>query len=166
MITDAGLEYNAFVRRREQRGQGFSFFAENHNDPITEEIPGDFLYSDGVTGYSPVYDPPKQSSFTGGRGRQVAPAFDPSEAFYINWGTSLGGEGASWEWEHFGIKQPMPAPAFDSYDPGKVGASNHPISGYPGMIAWPERSNEYRAPWEAFSSIVDQRTGYAEKSSY
>jgi hypothetical protein len=61
----------------------------------------------------------------------------------------------------------MPAPAYDATnDPGKLGGYNTPIQSYPGMIAWPERANEYRSPWEAFSAIIDQRTGYAERSSY
>jgi hypothetical protein len=92
------------------------------------------------------------------RGRPVFPA-GQDLTYYINPWTMLGGEGASWEWEHFGYKMPLHPPTLAGQDPGRFGGANHPLDGHAGMIAWPERANEYRPPWESYGSVVDQRTG-------
>lgn len=104
-------------------------------------------------------DPIRQGDFLHGRGRPVFPG-SQDVVLFVNPATGLGGEGASWEFEHFGYKQPMPEPSagHDGSD-ARAGALNAPLAGYGGMTAWPERSNEYRPPWESFSSTVDQRLG-------
>lgn len=145
-----------FVRRREP-SEGMTWALVPYTNPMEPEAISGELRSLGA---GPIIDrapdPVRQSDFLGGRGRPVFPGRQDVELF-INPATGLGGEGASWEWEHFGYKMPMPEPSADS--DARTGALNAPLAGYAGMIAWPERTNEYRPPWESYSSTTDQRLG-------
>lgn len=148
----------AFVRRREPEAGYLTNVAVVHQrayDP--QSIPPEGAAM-GMSDYSPLNDPVRYSEFTGGRGRPVFPAANDT-VYYLNPATKLGGEGASWEWEHYGLKQPMlPKTLAGGYDSGTYGAANHPLDGHAGMVAWPERANEYRPPFESYGSVVDQRT--------
>lgn len=163
-ITAEGMSSGQapFVRRREQT-TGLTYFANNVNDAQAAESPGDRAIP-GISDYTPVYDNPRQSDNAFlpymSRGRYPYPARD-DHAYYINPYTMLGGEGASWEWEHFGYKVPlaMPVLAGDDTSPGRFGGANHPLDGHAGMVAWPERANVYRPPWQAYGDVIDQRTG-------
>lgn len=145
-----------FIRRREQT-TGLTYVAVPHVravDPLDAPPAGEAM---GMSSYAPLEDPVRYSEFVGGRGRPVWPA--SQDTWYtINPWLQLGGEGASWEWEHYGYKSPMQPRTLGGGDPGAVGGANAPIAGGAGMIAWPERANEYRPPWESYGAVVDQRT--------
>ena len=150
-----------FVRRREQT-TGLTYFANLTQEAAECESPADNV--SGISDYTPAPDTPRQSDNAFlpymSRGRAPYPSRD-DHVYYINPWTMLGGEGASWEWEHFGYKVPLAEPtlAGDRSSPGRYGGANHPLDGHAGMVAWPERANEYRPPWESFGSVVDQRVG-------
>lgn len=153
-----------FVRRREQT-TGLTYFANGYDVAYWPQSPqSNANVEGGASDYTPVYDNPRQSDMAFlpyvSRGRPVFPAAN-DRAYYINPYTFLGGEGASWEWEHFGYKVPIAEPtlAGDDSSPGRFGGANHPLDGHAGMVAWPERANVYRPPWQAYGDVIDQRTG-------
>lgn len=146
-----------FVRRREQT-TGLTYVVVPHQRPADAQVAPPSGVAMGMSDFTPVYDPPPQSQFLGGRGRPAYPASQDS-LYYVNPWTGLGGEGASWEWEHFGYKVPLRAHALAADNPGTFGGANHPLDGHAGMIAYPERANVYRPPFESYGAVVDQRTG-------
>lgn len=156
----SGTGQAPFVRRREQT-TGLTYFANLEQEAAHAESPAD-SHVPGISDYSAVYDNPRQSDNAFlpyvSKGRTPFPAHNDL-VFYINPYTMLGGEGASWEWEHFGYKVPLAMPVLAGQDtsPGRYGGANHPLDGHAGMVAWPERANVYRPPWQAFGDVLDQR---------
>lgn len=154
-----------FIRRREQT-TGLTFVVVPHERATEPNRPmlarADDESGGGMAPFAQAgrqgweADVPSYSSELGGRGRPVFPG-SMDALYYLNPWTMAGGEGASWEWEHFGHKLPVTSPALSRANPSKVGAANHPLAGRPAMIAWPERANIYRAPFESYSNVIDQR---------
>jgi hypothetical protein len=94
--------------------------------------------------------PVDYSHFLGGRGRPVAPAH-VDVAMFFNPATRVGGEGSSWDWEHLGgAKIAMPSSLLGV---NRARSINRPRTA--GFLPWAVRTNEYRPPWQSFSSASD-----------
>jgi hypothetical protein len=132
----------AYVARREPRENTPTWWPEVHQQAAAPEL---FSPDSGFD-----FEQIVQSRFLGGRGRPVAPAAIQVSMFF-NPATRVGGEGSSWDWEHLGgAKLAMPASLVAV---NRSRSINRPRTR--GFLPWAVRTNEYRPPWQSFSSASD-----------